>query len=108
MAGQYPDKFRSLPLYDGRFDAFKLATEAADVLLASYTAGTHIAEHQHDTDNYGVIIRGELQLTMNGKTTRHGCGDWYQVPAFVPHAATFDVETDEIEFWFTVETGENI
>jgi quercetin dioxygenase-like cupin family protein len=52
-----------------------------------------------------VIIRGELQLTMNGKTTRHGCGDWYHVPAFVPHAATFDVETDEIEFWFKVDTG---
>jgi quercetin dioxygenase-like cupin family protein len=107
MAGHYPDKFRSLPLYDGRFDAFKLAAEGADVLLASYTAGTHIAEHQHDTDNYGVIIRGELQLTINGKTTRHGCGDWYHVPAFVPHAATFDVETDEIEFWFNVQTGEN-
>jgi quercetin dioxygenase-like cupin family protein len=105
MAGQYPDRFRALPLYDGRFDAFKLAAEGADVLLASYIAGTHIAEHQHDTDNYGVIIRGELQLTMHGKTTRHGCGDWYHVPAFVPHAATFDVDTDEIEFWFKVETG---
>lgn len=105
MAGQYPDKFRSLPLYDGRFDAFKLAAEGADVLLASYTAGTHIAEHQHDTDNYGVIIRGELQLTMHGQTTRHGCGDWYHVPALVLHTATFDVDTDEIEFWFNVETG---
>lgn len=107
MAGHYPDKFRSLPLYDGRFDAFKLAAEGADVLLASYTAGTHIAEHQHDTDNYGVIIRGELQLTIAGITTRHGRGDWYHVPAFVPHDATFDVETDEIEFWFKVGTGEN-
>ena len=105
MAGQYPDKFRSLPLYDGRFDAFKLAADGADVLLASYTAGTHIAEHQHDTDNYGVIIRGELRICMKGITTRVVCGDWYHVPAFVPHAATFDVETDEIEFWFKVDTG---
>jgi quercetin dioxygenase-like cupin family protein len=107
MSGHYPDKFRSLPVYDGRFDAYKLAAEGADVLLASYKAGTQIPEHQHDTDNYGVIIRGELILTMNGQTTRHGCGDWYHVPAFVPHSAAFEQETDEIEFWFAVnETSE--
>ena len=103
MSGQYPDRFRSLPLYDGRFDAFKLAAEGADVLLASYPAGTLISEHVHDTDNYGVIVRGELILTMNGNITRHGCGDWYHVPAFVPHAAKFEQETDEIEFWFKVD-----
>jgi quercetin dioxygenase-like cupin family protein len=103
MSGQYPDKFRSLPIYDGRFDAYRLAAEGADVLLASYKVGTQIAEHQHDTDNYGVIIRGELILTMNGQTTRHGCGDWYHVPAFVPHSAAFEQETDEIEFWFAVD-----
>lgn len=103
MAGQYPEKFRSLPLYDGRFDAFRLAADGADVLLASYPAGTTIPYHVHNTDNYGVIVRGELILTMNGQTTRHGCGDWYHVPANVPHAAAFEQETDEIEFWFAAD-----
>jgi hypothetical protein len=45
---------------------------------------------------------------MNGETTRHGCGAWYHVPAFVPHAATFDQDTDEIEFWFKVDTGAKV
>ncbi|MEM7019867.1 MAG: cupin domain-containing protein [Pseudomonadota bacterium] len=104
MAGKYPDKIRSLELYDGRFDAYKLAADNADVLFASYPANTSIPTHSHDTDNHGIIVRGELILHMNGKVTRYGVGDWYYVPANVEHAAEFAVETDEIEFWFQPTT----
>ena len=100
MSGQYPEKFKSLELYDGRFDAYKMAAQGADVLFANYPAGTSIPPHTHDTDNYGVITRGELILHMNGETHRYGPGDWYHVPTGVEPAADFEVETDEIEFWF--------
>ncbi len=100
MAGNYPDKIRELPLYDGRFDAYKLAAEGCDVLFASYPAHTRIEPHTHDTDNHGLITRGELILTIGEVTTRVGPGEWYHVPAHAEHSARFDVETDEIEFWF--------
>lgn len=100
MAGKYPNRFKELPLYDGRFDAYKLAAHDSDVLFANYPAGTNIPPHTHETDNYGVITRGELVLTMAGEVTRHGPGDWYHVPAGAEHSAKFEVETDEIEFWF--------
>lgn len=103
MPGSYPDRIKQLPLYDGRFDAYKLEADGADVLFASYPAGTSIPPHTHDTDNYGVITRGELILTMAGRTTRVGVGDWYHVPANTEHAADFEVATDEIEFWFQPE-----
>ena len=102
MPGKYPDRIRALPEFDGRFDAYKLAAEGCDVLFASYPADTHIEPHSHDTDNHGLITRGELILTMNGQTSRIGPGKWYHVPAHVEHSARFDVETDEIEFWFAV------
>lgn len=100
MAGIYPDKIRQLPLYDGRFDAYQLAADGATVLFASYPAGTRIEPHTHDTDNYGVITRGCLQLTMDGETREYRVGDWYHVPAGAEHAAAFNIESDEIEFWF--------
>jgi quercetin dioxygenase-like cupin family protein len=100
MPGDYPHKIKQLPLYDGQFDAYKLSADGADVLFASYPAGTHIAEHRHNTDNYGVITKGELTLVMDGQTKLVKVGDWYHVPADKLHAATFKVETDEIEFWF--------
>ena len=100
MAGQYPDIIKSLPLYDGQFDAYKLKAEAGDVLFASYPAGTTIPPHTHDTDNHGVITRGELKLTMNKEVKIVGVGQWYHVPANTLHSAQFATETDEIEFWF--------
>ncbi len=100
MPGKYPDRIKQLPVFDGRFDAYKLAARESDVLFASYPAGTDISPHAHDTDNYGVITRGELILTMNGVVQRYGVGDWYHVPANTVHAASFEAETDEIEFWF--------
>jgi len=104
MSGHYPDKIKTLPLFDGRFDAYKLEAKNSDVLFASYPPGTSIPLHTHDTDNYGVITRGELVLTMNGVTTKIGVGEWYHVPAHVEHSAEFERETDEIEFWFREET----
>jgi quercetin dioxygenase-like cupin family protein len=103
MPGNYPDIFKTLPLYDGRFDAYKLEAKGSDILFASYPAGTVIPEHTHDTDNYGVITRGELILTMNGNIEIFCKGDWYHVPAGTPHAANFESETDEIEFWFAAD-----
>jgi quercetin dioxygenase-like cupin family protein len=100
MSGQYPSKIKELPLYDGRFDAYKLAANGSDVLFASYPAGTEIPAHTHDTDNHGVITRGELILTMNGEIISVKTGQWYHVPANVLHSAKFVEETDEIEFWF--------
>lgn len=100
MAGQYPARIKSLPLYDGRFDAYRLAAEDADVLFASYPAGTSIPPHVHDSDNYGVITRGALTLTLQGATTTYRVGDWYHVPAGAVHSAEFAEATDEIEFWF--------
>ncbi len=100
MAGKYPDRIKKLPQYDGRFDAYKLEAKECDVLFASYPAGTSIPPHTHDTDNHGLITRGELMLTINGEITKIGAGEWYHVPANTEHAAKFEIETDEIEFWF--------
>ena len=74
----FPKLLRDLPPFDGPFDAFKLEAKNCDVLFASYPAGTAIPPHSHDTDNVGV----------------------YQVRAKKTHAAHFEVETSEIEFWF--------
>lgn len=96
----FPESLRSLPKFEGPFDAFKLEAKGCDVLFASYPAGTTIQPHHHATDNVGVITQGELILMIDGQETRYQAGDWYQVSAQVVHAARFEQETSEIEFWF--------
>ena len=96
----FPERLRHLPPFEGPFDAYKLAANGCDVLLASYPAGTTLEEHTHETNNVGVITQGEMILTIEGVERRYGIGDWYKSPAGTPHAARTEVDTSEIEFWF--------
>ena len=97
----FPDLIRQLPEFEGPFDAHKLGTKDCEVLFASYPAGTLIDPHTHPTRNVGVITEGELFLTVGGTEKRYGPGDWYGVAADEEHSARFEVDTSEIEFWFT-------
>ncbi len=96
----FPARIRELPPFEGPFDAFRLHAEECDVLFASYPAGTTVAPHHHDTENHGVITHGELVLIVDGVERCYGPGDWYHVPTGQEHAARFEVDTSEIEFWF--------
>ena len=81
LAEYYPELIRGLPQFEGRFSAHKLTARNCDVLFATYTAGTKIEAHKHETENVGVITTGELLLTMDGETHRITAGNWYHVPA---------------------------
>ncbi len=96
----FPERIQALEPFSERFDAFRLRAEGADVLFAVYPAGTTIPPHDHDTENHGVITKGELILIRDGVEERYGPGEWYHLEAGEEHAARFEVETEEIEFWF--------
>jgi quercetin dioxygenase-like cupin family protein len=96
----YHELIRALPKYPGQFEAHKLEAKNCDVLFASYPAGTKIAPHNHQTENIGIITKGELLLTMDGETRLINQGEWYHVPAAKEHSAEFTENTAEIEFWF--------
>lgn len=96
----FPALIRALEPFSERFDAFRLCAEGADVLFAVYPAGTEIEAHDHETENLGVVTRGELILIRDGGEERFGPGDWYHLAARERHAARFEVDTEEIEFWF--------
>ena len=95
-----PKLLRDLPKFAGPFDAHKLEAVGCDVLFASYPPGTTIATHTHDTENVGIITKGSLLLNLRGKESKYEVGDWYHVPANAEHAARFEEESSEIEFWF--------
>lgn len=96
----FPKKILSLPTYEGSFSATELKTDCCNVIFASYEAGKTITTHSHNTDNDGVVLRGEMLLTMNNQDIKVGAGQWYNIPAHIKHAATFKKDTTIIEFWF--------
>lgn len=102
----FPTRIKNLPPFEGAFDAFKLTAKDCDILFATYPPGTSIDPHAHDTDNWGVITKGKMFITMDGKETGYGIGDWYHVPSHAVHSARCDEETEEIEFWFRASRDE--
>ena len=97
----FPAEIEALPDFDGPFNAYRLQSEGCEVLFAEYPAGTSIAPHTHPTNNVGVITKGQLILTIDDQVTTYGPGEWYQVPVGIEHAARFETDSAEIEFWFT-------
>lgn len=101
MKPRFPGLIRKLKAVDGgRFDAYELAADGCRIFFASYPAGTEIEEHTHDTENVGVITAGELILITAAGEQRYRTGDWYHLAANEPHAARFEQDTVEVEFWF--------
>ncbi len=96
----FPQLITSLPQFTGPFDAFKLGANGCDVLFASYPAGTKVEPHDHPTENCGVITAGELILIVDGEEARYSVGQWYYLKPGQTHAARFEIETSEVEFWF--------
>jgi quercetin dioxygenase-like cupin family protein len=102
----FPPEIRKLDAFDGPFDAHRVRAENCDVLFATYPAGTIIDPRRHDTDNVGVVTKGRLHLSLDGTETSCGPGDWYHVPAHQGHAARFEADSAEIEFWFRTSRSE--
>jgi quercetin dioxygenase-like cupin family protein len=47
-----------------------------------------IPPHSHG-EQWGIVVEGEMELTIGGETRRYGPGDSYHVPAGVEHSARF-------------------
>lgn len=48
-----------------------------------------IPPHSHG-EQWGVVVEGEMELTIDGVTRRYAPGDSYHIPAGAIHAARFD------------------
>ena len=96
----FPPRIAELEPYIGRFKAVRLVAEGCEVLFGSYHDGTIIEPHCHATDNYGVITKGEMTITIDHDTTSYQSGDWYHVAAGDLHAAACRGDTEVVEFWF--------
>jgi len=47
-----------------------------------------VAPHRHG-EQWGIVVEGEMELTIGGVTRRYRPGDSYHIPANVEHGATF-------------------
>lgn len=88
---KYPKIITSLPEADIPFKGLKgwiLQGQTQQVLFLEIEAIGHVSEHTHSAQ-FGMVLEGEMSLTIGGETKRYQKGDTYFIPAGTPHSAVF-------------------
>jgi quercetin dioxygenase-like cupin family protein len=57
-----------------------------------------VSEHSHCAQ-WGMVIEGEMELTIGGITRMYKTGDTYYVPDQVVHSANFKCRTKAMDFF---------
>ncbi len=88
---QFPPFIQDLPTLDIPFPEDVVSTSAVrsgDAMVVYFTVHKdfELPEHSHGAQ-WGCLIHGELELTINGDTRICKPGDSWNIPAGAPHSA---------------------
>ncbi len=101
----FPEMITRLPEADVPFNGVRAwISQAADhqvVFLEIEPIGL-VSAHRHG-EQWGIVVEGEMELTIGGETKRYRAGDSYHVPAGVEHAARFLTHTRVIDLFADVD-----
>jgi len=97
----YPPEIRQLPEADITFPGVRgwlLQGDQSSVLFVDIAAIGQVPPHAHGAQ-WGVVLAGEMELTIGGQTRRYRPGDHYYIPAGTVHSAVFQTRTFVIDFF---------
>ncbi len=97
----FPSVFERLPEADVPIPGVNvrlLRGPTASAIFWEATEDTQVPEHRHG-DQWGVVLEGELRLTIGGRTRTCRRGDEYYIPAGTPHAAELTSGARVIDFF---------
>ena len=89
--GSYPEMITGLPEVDFPLPGVRgWLSQAKDhqVVFFDIDPIGEVPVHTHG-DQWGIVVEGEMELTIGGETKRYAPGDSYFIPAGVEHGARF-------------------
>ena len=86
----YPKFIQSQPSLDIPFPedavtASAVRSDGALVVFFHIHKDVELPEHQHGAQ-WGTLVHGSLELTINGETRSYAPGDSWDIPAGTPHS----------------------
>ena len=98
----YPEVITHLPEADVPFEGVKAWIMQADVrqlVFFEFETDAKVAEHSHSYPQWGIVIDGKMELTINGKPRICEKGDEYVIPARAKHFVRFFRKTRVMDFF---------
>ncbi len=87
----YPAVITRLPEADVPLDGIRgwlSQGQGHQILFVEIDAGSELPAHSHG-DQWGIVVEGEMDLTIGGDARRYRAGDSYHIPAGTVHQARF-------------------
>jgi len=95
----FPDFIRGLPEIAAPAPGIRgwlLQGGRTQAVFFDIEAGLRIPPHAHCAQ-WGLVVEGEMSLTIGGRTRRYRKGDWYAIAAGEEHAAEFHTRVNVID-----------
>ena len=97
----YPEFIRNLPEADLPIDkviGYLLQANHGQICFFDFEPDVEVPAHSHG-DQWGVVLEGEMSLTIGGETKLRRTGDSYYIPAGVVHSAKFHQHCKVMDFF---------
>jgi quercetin dioxygenase-like cupin family protein len=99
---EYPEAITALPkaiIQVKGIKAWVLQGERHQLVFFEMEPNAQVPEHSHDYPQWGTMLKGKMQLTIDGKAHLVKKGDEYVIPANAKHYATFLSKSRVIDFF---------
>jgi quercetin dioxygenase-like cupin family protein len=99
---RYPEVITRLPEADITFEGIRariLQSEKHQLVFFEMETSARVPEHCHDYDQWGFMLQGKMELTVNGEKRIVKKGDEYVIPAQAKHSARFLAKSRVIDFF---------
>lgn len=84
----FPEIISKLPKADiqiNGLDAYLSQSENHQILFMEFKEDAILPEHSHKAQ-YGIVLEGQIEITIDGKTQKYTKGDRYFIPDGINHA----------------------
>lgn len=88
-SSEFPDFIKKLPIANipvNGLNGWLLQSNDGQILFNESEVETTVPEHSHG-DQWGIVIDGTIELTVNGKTNKYNRGDTYFIAGGTVHSA---------------------
>ncbi len=97
----YPEMIRNLPQVDVPFEGVRgwlMGGDRRQIVFFDIQPVGQVPPHSHCAQ-WGIVLEGEMSLTIGEETNKYKKGDWYYIPEGVEHSALFHSRVNVIDIF---------